>query len=98
MVTNSHLGNLTTGWGKGKVQKSTGRGEQSDTGTRRHGDTGKVQDLKLGATVAIKAMFFHHRVIEDTEKIRIWVNNGCHQGDVFTTGYTGFHWVNLHVG
>ena len=69
--------------------KSTRR---EDTGTR------KVKDLKLGATVAIKAMVFHHRVIEDTEKIRIWRKSSCHQGDVFTTGYTGFHRVNLHVG
>ena len=65
----------------------------------------KGQELKLRVTAAMQSMVFHHRVIEGTEKIRIWVSSGCYKSDQsFNTGFrraadhgrvTGFHRVNL---
>jgi hypothetical protein len=53
----------------------------------------KGQELKLRVTVAMQSMVFHHRVIESTEKIKIWVSSGCYKSD--QSFNTGFHRVNL---
>ena len=54
------------------------------------------ENLELG-TLLRQAQDREH-MVRLAERIVIWGRRGYYEGDVFTTGYTGFHGVRLILG